>query len=158
MLAKAFNSSVFEDDATSDDFPSSYEQNFSSQSDINESTVMGNYGYGCFNLTCALKEPEFAVILNVFLNYYTTLPTACIGIVINTGGMYFLLHGKGRKQMFNLLLALNLMFDTMYLLFCIHLILRVRVKALITQESARATYYILAKSGFLMSFILSVWI
>ena len=160
MLAKAFNSSVFENDATLDDFASSHEHNFSSHSDINESMVMGPYGYGCFDITCAPEKQLFDLLAfrRVFLHIIHTamLPTACIGIALNTAGTYFLLHGKGHKQMFNLLLAINLIFDTMYLL-CHTLINQQRhFDSLNPPVIARAIYYKMAVSGAHMSFIISV--
>ena len=80
----------------------------------------------------------------------------CIGIALNTAGMYLLLQGKGHKQMFNLLLAINLMFDTMFLLFKILILLDPYIDSLITDEYARATYATVAFSGWRLSYILSV--
>ena len=49
---------------------------------------------------------------------FSTLVIACIGLALNTSGIYFLFRKKGHKNMFNILLIVNLVFDTMYLASC----------------------------------------
>ena len=60
---------------------------------------------------------NLSIFLYRYIDGYAKLATACFGFAFNTIGMYLLLRRKGHKLMFNLLLAINLMFDTTYLLF-----------------------------------------
>ena len=48
---------------------------------------------------------------------YATLVTACIGLVLNASGICVLLRRKGTKNLFSILLIVNLTFDLLYLVF-----------------------------------------
>ena len=48
---------------------------------------------------------------------YATLVTACIGLVLNASGICVLLRRKGTKNLFTILLIVNLTFDLFYLVF-----------------------------------------
>ena len=48
---------------------------------------------------------------------YATLITACIGLALNASGICLLFHRKGAKNLFTILLIVNLTFDLLYLLF-----------------------------------------
>ena len=166
IFAKAFQSSVFENDSTPDEFLSSYERFFSSLSETNQSTDMDytimphpiifnihkerNAGNG----TDEAYQDNITFFLNRYIDGYATLVTACIGLSFNTVGTYFLLRGKGYKQMFNLLLAINLMFDTTYLVFQILRSLHTHFVSFTRHPSVG--YYIIMNSGERSTYILSV--
>ena len=166
IFAKAFQSSVFENDSTPDEFLSSYERFFSSQYETNQSvdtdyTIMPHPNIinihkelNAGNGTDEAYPDNFTFFLNRYIDGYTTLVTACIGLSFNTVGTYFLLRRKGYKQMFNLLLAINLMFDSMYLVFQILRSLHTHFVSFTRHPSV--AYYILTNSGERLTYILSV--
>ena len=85
---------------------------------------------------------------------FATVVIACIGLLLNTSGIYFLFRKKGHKNMFNILLIVNLVFDTMYLAFQTTRSLNTHFISFTTSPSA--TYYILANSSERFSYIASV--
>ena len=58
IFAKAFQSSVFENDSTPDEFLSSYERFFSSQSETNQSTDKNTYNETIIRREKAVGEPH----------------------------------------------------------------------------------------------------
>ena len=165
-FAKAFHSSVFENDSTPDEFLLSYERFFSSQSEINQSTDIDNTTLPHSNILNIHKELNAAkgtdgayqenltFFLNRYIDGYAVLVTACIGFAFNTVGTYFLLRGKGYKHMFNLLLAINLIFDSMYLVFQFLRSLHTHFVSFTRHPSV--AYYIIMNSGERFTYILSV--
>ena len=85
---------------------------------------------------------------------FATLVIACIGLLLNASGIYFLFRKKGHKNMFNILLIVNLVFDTMYLAFQTARSLNTHFISFTTSPSA--TYYILANSSERFTYIASV--
>ena len=85
---------------------------------------------------------------------FATMVISCIGLALNTSGIYFLFRKKGHKNMFNILLIVNLVFDTMYLAFQTTRSLNTHFISFTTSPSA--TYYILANSSERFTYIASV--
>ena len=142
---------MLEDDSTPDEFLPRHSKHFSSQSSINYNAGMESITSMPLphSNTSQCKEEyqdNLTIFLERYIDGYVNLATACIGLVLNIAGMYILLRRKGHKKMFNLLLAINLMLDTMYLLF--------QIVCSFTHESS-ATYVIPILAGMRSTFILS---
>ena len=75
---------------------------------------------------------------------YATSILATIGILLNLIGFWQLMHRSERKKMFSLMLAVILLFDTIYLTF--KLMRGIEIYVPIPEENLRL-YYIIADSG-----------
>ena len=97
---------------------------------------------------------DFTFYWFFYIAGFATLVISCIGLALNTSGIYFLFRKKGHKNMFNILLIVNLVFDTMYLAFQTARSLNTHFISFTTSPSA--TYYILANSSERFTYIASV--
>ena len=90
--------------------------------------------------------------LGLYIGGYATLAVAGIGLILNTAGIHLLSRRKGYKNMFNILLTINLIFDILYLVFQIP-------RGLCTyfiSSNPSVTYHIMTNSGHRFTQIASV--
>ena len=96
----------------------------------------------------------FASYLSLYIGGYAVLIIACMGLFLNTAGIYLLLRKEGYKNILNVLRIINLIFDTAYLAF--QTIRSVHTHFTSFSTPLSATYYILTNSGERFSYIASV--
>ena len=99
-----------------------------------------------------LDDPKFD--LDLYIGGYATLVTACFGLTLNTTGIYLLSRRKGYRNMFNLLLILNLVFDTIYLSF--QTLRSLHTHFISFKSNTSMAYYIISNSGERFTYISSV--
>ena len=92
--------------------------------------------------------------LNLYIGGYAILFTACIGLVLNVSGIFLLSRKKGYKNILNMLRIINLMADTIYLVFQAIRAVDTNFPRLSRQPSA--SYYILTNSAERFTCIASV--
>ena len=97
---------------------------------------------------------DFASNLSLYIGGYAVLIIACIGLFLNTAGIYLLSRNEGYKNILNILRIINLIFDTAYLVF--QTIRSVHTHFTSFSTPLSATYYILTNSGERFSYIASV--
>ena len=97
---------------------------------------------------------DFASYLGLYIGGYEVLIIACIGLFLNTAGIYLLSRKEGYKNILNILRIINLIFDTGYLVF--QTIRSVHTHFTSFSTPLSATYYILTNSGERFSYITSV--
>ena len=67
------------------------------------------------NSTHESNQDNFVSYLNHYICGYATMAIASIGSILNLVAVYLLSRRKGHKNMFNILLIVNMIFDTAYL-------------------------------------------
>ena len=168
LFSPEFDLSFFKNLSRIDKFLSNFHQRFSSyQSNLEETTAVDNSTTSLLpnslqNIIDVERVNEIqqtnpndpAFYFDLYIGGYTTLATAGIGLIVNIIGICLLLHRYGLKSMFNILLVLSLIFDTIYLGFQTNRCIHTYFISLHTTPSA--LYYILANSGERFSCIGSV--
>ena len=105
------------------------------------------------NSTHELNQDNFVSNFNHYICGYVTIAIASIGSILNLVGVYLLSRRQGRKNIFNLLFIVNLIFDTAYLA------TRILHTYFISLTSPLTSmYYILRNSGERFTLITSVLI
>ena len=97
---------------------------------------------------------NIAIDLNLYIGGYCTLITTVIGFVLNMLGIYLLSCRQGFKNIFNIMLIINLTFDTLYLIF--QATRSVKTHFISSSHPSTATSYILTNSGERFTYISSV--
>ena len=95
-----------------------------------------------------------AIDLNLYIGGYCTLITTVIGFVLNMVGIYLLSRRQGLKNIFNIMLIINLIFDTIYLVF--QASRSVQTHFISYSQPSTVTSYILTNSGERFTYISSV--
>ena len=105
------------------------------------------------NSTHELNQDNFVSYFNHYICGYVTIAVASIGSILNLVGVYLLSRRQGRKNIFNILFIVNLIFDTAYLA------TRILHTYFISLTSPLTSmYYILRNSGERFTLITSVLI
>ena len=168
LLPKSFNRSYFYNQSSMEDFLSSYQLVYSYQSDHNQSMQIDDSTTNIYSLLSNTTEnckegnttndvqqssPDGLTLgVGLYIGGYATLIAACIGSALNTAGIYFLLRRKGYKNMFNILLTINLIFDTIFLAFQIPR----SMYTYFVSNNPTLVYYTMTNSGQRFSQIASV--
>ena len=92
--------------------------------------------------------------LNLYIGGYCTLTITVIGFVLNMVGIYLLSRREGLKNIFNIMLVINLIFDTIYLVF--QATRSVSTHFISSSHPSTVTSYILTNSGERFTYISSV--
>ena len=92
--------------------------------------------------------------LNLYIGGYCTLITTVVGFVLNMVGIYLLSRRQGLKNIFNIMLIINLIFDTIYLVFQASRSVKTHFNS--SSCPTTATYHILTNSGERFTYISSV--
>ena len=95
-----------------------------------------------------------SINLNLYIGGYCTLTITVIGFVLNMVGIYLLSCRQGLKNIFNIMLIINLIFDTIYLVF--QATRSVSTHFISSSNPTTATSYILTNSGERFTYISSV--
>ena len=95
-----------------------------------------------------------AIHLNLYIGGYFTLATIVVGFVLNIIGIYLLSRRQGLQNIFNIMLIINLIFDTTYLIF--QAIRSVNTHFISSSNQQTATSYVLTNSGERFTYISSV--
>ena len=125
LFSTEFNLSFFKNLSRIDKFLSnfqpfsSYESNLEGTTDVDNSTtsLLLNNLQNIIEVETG-DEPQQqtpndpASYFDLYIGGYATLATAGIGLIVNTTGICLLLHRQGLRSMFNILLVLSLIFDT----------------------------------------------
>ena len=165
LLPKSFNLSYFYNHSSMNDFLSSYQLFYSYTSHSNQSikidnsttNLLSNTSVNCdeWNTTNGYQQPnpdDLTFGVGLYIDGYANLIAACIGSALNTAGIYFLLRRNGYKNMFNILLTINLIFDTIFLAFQIPR----SIYTYFVSNNPSVMYYIMTNSGQRFSQIASV--
>ena len=124
LRPRPFDLSAFYNESRIDEFLSRYKHFGSSQSHSNQSiemddsttNLLSNKSQNCEEWHTNNASQHDGLTLEAGL-YNAALVTACIGLTLNATGIYLLSRRKGYKNMFNILLTINLIFDSLYLAF-----------------------------------------
>ena len=165
--ATSFNRFPFYNETGREENFSSYQQQYSPSSlsnqgwDIDDSTTefVLDLSENCTDqhTTNGSETPNLddaTFNFDLYIGGYATLVTACIGLALNTAGIYLLSRRKGCRNMFHLLLIVNLVFDTIYLSF--QTIRSLHTHFISFRSNPSITYYIITNSGERFTYISSV--
>ena len=166
-FTRTFNHFPFYNETEGEDDFSNYQQQYSPSSlsnqgwDVDDSTTefLLDPSENCTDQHTTnesqqpnLDDPTFD--LDLYIGGYATLVTACIGLALNTAGIYLLSRRKGCRNMFHLLLIANLIFDSIYLSF--QTLRSLHTHFIHFTSSPTITYYIITNSGERFTYISSV--
>ena len=167
IVSNAFNMSTFNSEPMADDKILGYPNRPQPLSFFNETKeIAASLDYLLQNRSNISKDTHtanqsdesdlesFTINLNLYIGGYFTLTTTIVGFVLNIIGIYLLSRRQGLQNIFNIMLIINLIFDTTYLIF--QATRSVNTHFISSSNPPTATSYVLTNSGERFTYIASV--